>query len=706
MANDAPDPAPRGFGTNRNGTNGSGNGTGTRPRPPGPESPRYRAWGDRGPRRWLSLFARRWLWVLVGLLVLNWLITPYLLPDSTQERITVPYTTFKDEVRAGNVSEITSRGDLIQGTFKQAVTYPPSGKDSHTSTQFETRVPAFANDDLEAFLEQNGVVISARPIQSGRSAWLSILLSFGPALLFFGLLMWMSARAQQSQRGIFSIGRSRARRYDESAANQARVTFADVAGIDEAKTDLEEIVDFLKRPERYQRLGGSIPKGVLLVGPPGTGKTLLAKAVAGEAGVPFFSLSGSEFVEMIVGVGAARVRDLFAQAKKESPAIIFIDELDAIGRRRGGVGFGGANQEQEQTLNQILTEMDGFDARQAVIVVAATNRPDVLDPALLRPGRFDRRVVVQRPDRVGRAAILRVHTRGVPLARDVDLDALAAATPGLVGAELRNLVNEGALTAARRGRSAVARADFSEAMEKIVLGSARRLVMTPADRRRVALHESGHALLGLLLPEADPVQKVTIVPRGQALGVTYQVPLDDRHNYGEAYLRGRITGALGGRAAEALVLGGASTGAENDLQQATQIARQMVTRWGMSPKVGLLYAARDDGGFLGPDGALPDLGSGVGSRLAALIDQETKRILDECYAVAEETLVRERGRLEALAAALLERESLDEDEIRHVTGLPPKARPPDGAAPPEGTGQGEPVERAERDDGKAAAPVG
>ena len=492
-----------------------------------------------------------------------------------------------------------------------------------------------------------------------------------------GLLLglnWLNARGQRTATattgGPFGFARSRARRYDGAAHPPTRVTFADVAGIDAAEGDLQELVDFLRRPHKYQRLGGTIPRGVLLVGPPGTGKTLLAKAVAGEAGVPFFSLSGSEFVEMIVGVGAARVRDLFAQAKKEAPAIIFIDELDAIGRRRGGVGFGGANQEQEQTLNQILTEMDGFDARQAVIVVAATNRPDVLDPALLRPGRFDRRVVVQRPDRAGRESILRVHTRGVPLARDVDLGALAAATPGLVGAELRNLVNEAALTAARRDRSAVTRADFSEAMEKIVLGSARTLVMTPADRQRVAYHEAGHALLGLLLPEADPVQKVTIVPRGQALGVTYQVPLDDRHNYGEAYLRARIAGALGGRAAEALVLGGVSTGAENDLQQATQIARQMVTRWGMSPRVGLVYAAREDGGFLGPDGALPDLGGGVSKRLAAVIDEETKRIIEECNAVAEGTLERERSRLIALADALLSQESLDEDEIRRVTGIP------------------------------------
>ncbi|HEX2326717.1 MAG TPA: AAA family ATPase, partial [Chloroflexota bacterium] len=389
-------------------------------------------------------------------------------------------------------------------------------------------------------------------------------------------------------------------------------------------------------------------------------------------------------------------------AKKEAPAIIFIDELDAIGRRRGGLGFGGANQEQEQTLNQILTEMDGFDARQAVIVVAATNRPDVLDPALLRPGRFDRRVTVQRPDRAGRERILRVHTRGVPLAADVDLGALAGATPGLVGAELRNLVNEAALTAARRDRAAVARADFSEAMEKIVLGAARRLVMTPADRARVAWHESGHALLGLLLPEADPVQKVTIVPRGQALGVTWQAPPDDRHNYAEADLRARIAGALGGRAAEALALGSPSTGAENDLQQATALARQMVTRWGMSPRVGPVYAAREDGGFLGQAADMPDLGSGVSDELAATVDEETRRIIDECYAVAEDTLRRERWRLEALATALLERESLDEEEIRQVTGLPGRgksAEGPGGSGAAEGTGAGT------GEDGAAVAPT-
>jgi cell division protease FtsH len=648
-----------------------------RPRPPGPEAPRYRGApppknnpdGDEDDpaRRFINLLKRPWIIVLVVLLVVNWLITPYVIPDSAANRVEIQYTAFKEQVLAGNVREITVQGDIIQGDFRSPTTLPSVATGRAIET-FQTRIPQFVTDSLDKFLDDNKVAVTAKSLQTGRSMWLQILLSFGPALLFFGLLMWMSARAQQAQRGIFGIGRSRARRYDEVNQLATRITFADVAGIDEAKAELEEIVDFLKNPERYQRLGGSIPKGVLLVGPPGTGKTLLAKAVAGEAGVPFFSLSGSEFVEMIVGVGAARVRDLFSNAKKDAPAIIFIDELDAIGRRRGGIGFGGANQEQEQTLNQILTEMDGFDARQAVIVLASTNRPDVLDPALLRPGRFDRRVAVQRPDRLGREKILEVHTRGVPLAPDMDLAELAAATPGLVGAELRNLVNEAALLAARKNRDNVAKTDFFEAMEKITLGAERKLVMSAEDRRRVAYHEAGHALIGLLLPEADPVHKVTIVPRGQALGVTYQVPLDDRHNYGEAYLRGRMTGALGGRAAEELIFGAPSTGAENDLQQATQIARQMVTRWGMSPKVGMVSIARSDGGFLGGD-IMPEMGREISEETASLVDEEVRRIVTECFARAADTLLREKSRLIALAETLLRRESLDEREMLDVTGL-------------------------------------
>jgi cell division protease FtsH len=641
-----------------------------RTRPPGPEQPRLSGKDDderKGPS-WLPRSS--WPWLLLAIfLAVNWLVAPLVAPDQT-DRVTIPYTTFKEQIQAGNVAEITTRGEAIQGTFKQEVTYPPSGENQKTSTRFETRVPSFADPGLEALLASQNVVINARPPEEGRSWLVTLLLSFGPGILFFALLMWMMTRAQRSQAGVFGIGRSRARRY-ATPEGEAPITFADVAGIEEAEGELIEIVDFLKNPEKYQRLGGSIPKGVLLVGPPGTGKTLLARAVAGEAGVPFFSLSGSEFIEMIVGVGAARVRDLFAGAKKEAPAIIFVDELDAIGRRRGGMSAVGSHEEREQTLNQLLVEMDGFDARQAVIVLAATNRPDVLDPALLRPGRFDRRVIVQRPDKVGRAAILKVHTRGVPLAPDVDLAEIAAATPGLVGADLRNLVNEAALLAARRERDAVTKDDFFDAMEKIVLGPERQLVMNPEDRRRVAYHESGHALVGLLIPEADPVHKVTIVPRGQALGVTYQTPSDDVHNYVEPYLRARITGALGGRVAEEIIFNMLSTGAENDLQQATNLARQMVTRWGMSDRVGLVSIAADDGNeFLGP-------GFGMGREhsetLATLVDQEVRRIIEECHARARSLLEAERHRLEALAEALLREESLDEAEILRVTGLAPKS---------------------------------
>ena len=636
-----------------------------------------------------------WPWaVLLIVLAVNWLVAPLVAPDQS-DRLTIPYTTFTEQIQQGNVAEVTTRGDAVQGTFKQPVTYPPSGDNQKTSTRFDTRVPSFADPGLDTLLRSQGVVINARPPEEGRSWLVTLLLSFGPGLLFFGLLMWMMSRAQRNQAGVFGIGRSRARRY-AAAETEAPITFKDVAGIEEAEAELVEIVDFLKNPEKYQRLGGSIPKGVLLVGPPGTGKTLLGRAVAGEASVPFFSLSGSEFIEMIVGVGAARVRDLFAEAKKEAPAIIFVDELDAIGRRRGGSSSIGGHEEREQTLNQLLVEMDGFDARQAVIVLAATNRPDVLDPALLRPGRFDRRVVVQRPDKVGRDAILRVHTRGVPLGPDVDLSEIAAMTPGLVGADLRNLVNEAALLAARRERESVSRADFLDAMEKIVLGAARQMVMNPEDRRRVAYHESGHALVGLLIPEADPVHKVTIVPRGQALGVTYSKPTDDIVNYTEPYLRARIAGALGGRVAEQIIFGVLSTGAENDLEVATNLARQMVTRWGMSERIGPVSVAQRQGNeFLGGEFSL---GREQSESLATLVDQEVRRILDECDERAHDLLNTERDRLEALAEALLREESLDQDEILKVTGISPKSQESkvDHPVPPEATvpapaGSGAPV---------------
>jgi cell division protease FtsH len=466
---------------------------------------------------------------------------------------------------------------------------------------------------------------------------------------------------------LFGIGKSKARRYDQE--QDSRVTFNDVAGIDEAEQELVEVVDFLKDPDKYTRLGGAAPKGVLLVGSPGTGKTLLARAVAGEAGVPFFSMSAAEFVEMIVGVGAARVRDLFKQAREHAPAIIFIDELDSIGRARGQTAIGGSS-EQEQTLNQILTEMDGFSSREGIIVLAATNQPDVLDKALLRPGRFDRRVVVNLPDKTGREAILGVHTRKVPLAKDVNLSELAAATPGLSGADLKNLVNEAALLAARREQTDVRHKDFLDALEKIVLGPERPILLSQADRERIAYHESGHAILGLLVPGADPVHRVTIVPRGQALGVTYQRPQTDRYNYPEAYLRARIIGMLGGRVAEEVVYGTRTTGAENDIEQATNLARNMVTRWGMSDRLGMVQLAPRQNAFLGSSagfgGEKP-----FSEETARLIDLEVHRIIDESHQEATRLLRQHRAELDALVRALLDRETLDEQEILEVTGLPP-----------------------------------
>jgi cell division protease FtsH len=613
----------------------------------------------------------------VVLLLANYLVMRAFFAEPPS--VTVPYTLFKQQVVAGNVAAVTSAGDAIHGTFKTEVTYPPdaptpvegdqpdgtkSAADAAkpvTSKQFKTQRPTFADPGLEALLEEKGVVVNA--LSETGPAWLNFLLGFGPTILLIGAFIWLSRRAAGAAGGgIFGLGRSRAKRYTEGQQN---VTFADVAGIDEAENELIEIVDFLKNPDKYQRLGGMMPKGVLLVGAPGTGKTLLARAIAGEAGVPFFSLSASEFIEMIVGVGAARVRDLFKQAREAAPSIIFIDELDAIGRSRGAGAALSGHDEREQTLNQILTEMDGFDPREGIIVLAATNRADVLDSALLRPGRFDRRIVVQRPDRAGRAAILKVHTKKVPLATDVSLDRLAAETPGLVGAELRNLVNEAALLAARRGKAAVDSDDFAESLQKIMLGPARNILLNPADRERTAYHESGHALLGLLVPGSDPVHRVSIVPRGMALGATYQLPVDDRTSYSEDYLLARITCALGGRAAEQLIYRVVTTGAENDLQQVTEIARMMVLRWGMSEKLGPISfgAARD---LMLPPAFQQQPYSEATSEL---IDAEVRRIVEKCHHDADRLLAENRDKLEALARALLEAESLDEKEIRQVTGL-------------------------------------
>jgi cell division protease FtsH len=632
------------------------------------------------PRPW-------WLAFLV-LLAINYAIASFLLPSTAAQRTEIPYTTFKQQIEAGNVAEISTRSDTVQGTLKQPISYTPSGSDKPSMVKdFSTVLPTFVDKDLDMLLTDKGVVVNARPIDEPANPLLTLLISFGPTILLIAGIIWISRRAAGQLGGggggPFGLGRSRARRYDETEPQQGRVTFTDVAGIDEAEEELVEIVDFLKNPAKYTRLGGTAPKGVLLVGAPGTGKSLLAKAVAGEASVPFFSMGASEFVEMIVGVGASRVRDLFKQAREAAPAIIFIDELDAIGRARGGMSFGG-NDEREQTLNQILTEMDGFSSREGVIVLAATNRPDVLDQALLRPGRFDRRVMVQPPDKVGREAILKVHTRSVPLGPDVDLAAVAGITPGLVGADLRNLVNEAALLAARRDREKVAQQDFLDALEKLILGPARHVLISPQERERVAYHEGGHTILGLLVPGADPVNRVSIVPRGQALGVTYQRPEDDRYNYSEPYLRARITGALGGRAAEELVYGTRTTGAENDMQQATNLARQMVTRWGMSDRLGpVTLAPRDDGFLSSPEAAF---GMGMGQRpyseaTAQGIDAEVERILQEGYQQALQLLREHRDPLDRLARALVERETLEEQQILEVTGLP-RAPQLDGAPRP------------------------
>ncbi len=600
--------------------------------------------------------------ILLGIAILGNVIVAPLFGGGSGSHTEIPYSTFKQEVTNNLVASVSTQADLITGHFKRPVLVPTTDGKSSTISDFTSRMPTYTDNNLGPLMDQHGVVITAKP-GDNTSPLLGLLFSFGPAILIIAGIFYLSRRASNQQQGIFGFGRSKARLYDKESP---RTTFADVAGVEESKDELIEIVDFLKNPAKYQRLGGTIPKGVLLIGPPGTGKTLLAKAVAGEANVPFYNMSASEFVEMLVGVGASRVRDLFAQAKANAPSIIFVDELDAVGRQRGA-GLGGGNDEREQTLNQLLTEMDGFDGRQAVIVLAATNRPDVLDSALLRPGRFDRRVTVQRPDRAGREAILRVHTRNVPLSSEVNLGELAQITPGLVGAELRNLVNEAALLAARKNRDNVTPPDFSDAMEKVILGVERRIMLNIEERRRVAYHEGGHAVLGVLTPEADPVRRVTIVPRGQALGVTYQMPLDDRYNYSFDYLQARIIGALGGRAAEELVFGTITSGAENDLKQVTDISRQMVTKWGMSHTLGLVaYGGSDDEVFLGRELATQ---RNYSDETAGKIDEEIKRIIDECYNIALETLKTNRARLDAIANALLERESLDEKEILKVLGV-------------------------------------
>jgi cell division protease FtsH len=604
-------------------------------------------------------------WIVFALVLLG--LNLYFGSRATQPaaRVRVPYSPFfLDQVNAGHVKSITSKGTAIQGVFTQKIKY---GK-SKPTTLFQTEIPAFANNNaLSALLQKKNVVVNAQPLDTGAPWWQNLLLGFGPTLLFVFLLFWLMRRAGNAQNLLGTFGRSRARRYEPGGDP---VTFADVAGIDEAKAELSEVVDFLRHPEKYRKLGGRIPHGVLLSGPPGTGKTLLARAVAGEAGVPFFSLAASEFVEAIVGVGASRVRDLFKEAKAAAPSIVFIDELDAIGRSRtsGVAGFSGGNDEREQTLNQILTEMDGFDSSTNVIVIGATNRPDVLDQALLRPGRFDRRVAVQPPDRGGREAILKVHTRKVPLADDVDLSRIAATTPGMVGADLANLVNEAALLAARRDHDKVTESDFTDALERIVLGAERQVMIGEEDRRRTAYHEGGHAIVGMLTPGADPVRKVSIIPRGLALGVTFAAPETDRFNYREPEVHARIKVALGGRAAEEVVYGETSTGAESDIQQLTEIARQMVGRWGMSAAIGPVAVIPRDGS--GP--LLPGVAE-VSPETQKLVDDEVRRIVEEAHKEVVVLLRENRDKLDSLAQALLEHETLDEDDAYAAAGVPGSA---------------------------------
>ncbi|MFD5516963.1 ATP-dependent zinc metalloprotease FtsH [Streptomyces sp. NPDC127066] len=573
---------------------------------------------------------------------------------------TISYTEFSRQVDDGNVSKIYAKGDAIQGQLKDSQE-KPGGDGKYT--KFKTQRPVFADDKLWDNLQKHDVTVTASPVVQERSFLFNLLISLAPMILLVVLWIFIARRMGSGMGGAGGmLGRKTPPKPVELVPGGKRTTFADVAGIDEVAGEVDDVVDFLKNPDAYRRMGAKMPRGVLLAGPPGTGKTLLARAVAGEAGVPFFSASASEFIEMIVGVGASRVRELFAEARKVAPSIIFIDEIDTIGRSRSGGSAMGGHDEREQTLNQILTEMDGFSGSEGVIVIAATNRADILDPALTRPGRFDRVVNVSPPDRGGRKAILEIHTREIPLAEDVDLTQVARTTPGMTGADLANLANEAALLAVKRKQSEVTQGDLSEALEKVQLGAERSLVMPYEERRRTAYHESGHALLGMLRPGADPVRKITIVPRGRALGVTLSTPDADRYAYTEEYLRGRIIGALGGMAAEHVVYDVITTGSENDLEQVTNLARGMVARWGMSERVGRLSALPGDSqqayGLAAAPGTLDS------------IDHEMRRIVDECYEEACQKLREHRGQLDALAEALLANETLEEAEAYRIAGVP------------------------------------
>jgi cell division protease FtsH len=615
------------------------------------EPPKPSPGGKKMRGGWWSLI----LTALVVYLVANLILSFF----NEGDEPTISYTEFSKQVDAGNVTKIYAKGNAIQGQLKKGQDNPDGdGK----YTKFDTERPTFADDQLWEDLTKHNVTVTAEPVVQHRSFLANLLISLAPMLLLVVLWLFIARRMSSGLGGAGGmLGRKAPPKPVELEPGKQRTTFEDVAGIDEVEGELNDVVDFLKNPDAYRKMGAKMPRGVLLSGPPGTGKTLLARAVAGEAGVPFFSASASEFIEMIVGVGASRVRELFAEARKVAPSIIFIDEIDTIGRARGGGSGMGGHDEREQTLNQILTEMDGFSGSEGVIVIAATNRADVLDPALTRPGRFDRVVVVSPPDRGGREAILEIHTREIPLAKDVNLAQVARTTPGMTGAELANLANEAALLAVKRKQDQVTQSDLSEALEKVQLGAERPLVMPEEERRRTAYHESGHALLGMLQPGADPVRKITIVPRGRALGVTLSTPDADKYAYTEEYLRGRIIGALGGMAAEQVVYGVITTGAENDLEQVTNIARGMVARWGMSERVGRLSAL--------PNDAQQAYGLAAAPQTLDVIDDEMRRIVDECYDEAIRKLGDHRDQLDALAAALLENETLEETDAYRIAGV-------------------------------------
>jgi cell division protease FtsH len=578
------------------------------------------------------------------------------------------YTDFKKSVDAGNITEITVKGSEITGTFKKPVEGKPRStlfgeKEAIKFKQFKTTIPSFQDPQLMELLEKKNVTINAKA--EGRSLFWTMVISVLPWLLIIGFFVYTSKKFQERMGeggGIFGFAKSKAKLYTKSASN---VTFQDVAGLANAKKELQEIVDYLKDPSKFTSLGGHLPRGILLVGPPGVGKTLMARAIAGEADVPFYNISGSEFIEMFVGVGASRVRDMFKNAKKDAPAIIFIDELDSIGRVRG-TGLGGGHDEREQTLNQILSEMDGFSPSESVMVIAATNRPDVLDPALIRPGRFDRQITVEMPQRRAREEILEVHSREVPLSEDVDLDEVAGMTAGFSGADLKNLVNEAALLATRKEKKKVDGSDFDEARDKIIMGIEREDVIKGEEKKVIAYHEGGHALVARLLPGADPLEKVTIIPRGRSLGATEQIPEEDRHNFGRKYLLNRIAIMLGGRAAEKVVFDDITTGAGDDLKKATQLARRMVCQWGMSDKVGpVTFRQGEPHPFLGREIAEQ---KDFSEETARIIDEEIRRVIQDMEKKAAEILKSNRDKLDAIAEGLLEHEMLSREEIDEILG--------------------------------------